>query len=456
MMIKPIVFTLDISASFWPISRESHPPEFSPIFGEQSPYQEVLAHLSDDDFDAPTIIASEDFRFLATSQAEERGIWDANIVSQPHSRSGSAVLLDAVLQATNDPEAIILLAPILHIKCSQQAFKAAVSAAINRLQKGEIIGLSSQASQSHFEIARAAGTSGADRPFLRTVSTSAQTDIAESNHWTSFTLARQKDLIAAFEEHAPELLTLCKQTANGAAMLETKIENDEGDDASRPTAIADILRPTTTTALDGDIISLSDWASIWNAMERDNNGVAKLGDITAVGCRESLLHCDDDAMQMVGVGLDNVVAVATKDAILVADRDRLEDVPQAVAQLRARNKPQATDHPRCHRPWGWYESLIMADRFQVKRIMVKPGGVLSLQSHVHRSEHWIVVSGTAEVTVGDEVKLVPENGSVYIPLGTVHRMANPGKVPMYLIEVQTGTYLGEDDIKRYEDIYDRC
>ena len=158
---------------------------------------------------------------------------------------------------------------------------------------------------------------------------------------------------------------------------------------------------------------------------------------------------------VIGLGLDNVVAVAMRDAVLVADKSRAQDVKAVVTALRQSKTPQADDYPRFHRPWGWYETLCLGQRFQVKRIMVKPGGVLSLQSHVHRAEHWVVVEGTAEVTVGETVKLISENESVYIPLGAVHRMANPGKLPMYLIEVQTGTYLGEDDIVRYEDVYGR-
>jgi mannose-1-phosphate guanylyltransferase/mannose-1-phosphate guanylyltransferase/mannose-6-phosphate isomerase len=160
-------------------------------------------------------------------------------------------------------------------------------------------------------------------------------------------------------------------------------------------------------------------------------------------------------MHVVGLGLEDIVVVAMRDAVLVADRHRAQEVKQVVSALRAAKVRQADDYPRFHRPWGWYETLCIDARFQVKRIMVRPGGVLSLQSHMHRSEHWVVVAGTAEVTIGDETRLITENQSVYIPLGTVHRMANPGRLPMYLIEVQTGSYLGEDDIVRYEDVYGR-
>ena len=172
-------------------------------------------------------------------------------------------------------------------------------------------------------------------------------------------------------------------------------------------------------------------------------------------CRDTLLRSESDGLELVGIGLDNIVAIAMPDAVLVADANRAQDVKLAVNALKAKEAKQATAFPKDHRPWGWFETLVLADRFQVKRIVVHPGAALSLQSHHHRSEHWIVVSGTAKVTVDEKVTLLSENQSVYIPLGAVHRMENPGKVPMVLIEVQTGSYLGEDDIIRYEDVYAR-
>jgi len=187
----------------------------------------------------------------------------------------------------------------------------------------------------------------------------------------------------------------------------------------------------------------------------DADGNVTDGAATAVDCAGSYLRSEDGNVRLVGLGLENMVAVAMRDAVLVAPMDRAQDVKSVVARLSAEARPQARDYPRFHRPWGWYETICLDSRFQVKRIMVKPGGILSLQSHMHRSEHWVVVAGTARVVVGEEVSLVSENQSVYIPLGAKHRMENPGKVPMYLIEVQTGAYLGEDDILRYEDVYSR-
>jgi mannose-1-phosphate guanylyltransferase/mannose-1-phosphate guanylyltransferase/mannose-6-phosphate isomerase len=190
-------------------------------------------------------------------------------------------------------------------------------------------------------------------------------------------------------------------------------------------------------------------------MGADAAGNSLSGNATAIDCADTMLRSDSDGLELVGIGLDGMIAVAMKDAVLVAPRSRAQDVKKVVEALKAKGARQAEAFATDHRPWGWFETLALADRFQVKRIFVKPGAALSLQSHVHRSEHWIVVEGTARVTIGDEVLLVSENQSVYIPLGSKHRLENPGKLPMVLIEVQTGAYLAEDDIIRYEDVYAR-
>ena len=200
---------------------------------------------------------------------------------------------------------------------------------------------------------------------------------------------------------------------------------------------------------------LGGWDAICRESVRDDSGVALGGNATAIDCKDSLLRSESDGLELVGIGLENIIAIAMNDAVLVADARRGQDVKLAVQALKARGATQAEQFPKDHRPWGWFESLAIGTRFQVKRIVVHPGAALSLQSHHHRSEHWIVVEGTAKVTVDDTVTLVSENQSVYIPLGAKHRMENPGKVPMVLIEVQTGAYLGEDDIIRYEDVYAR-
>jgi mannose-1-phosphate guanylyltransferase/mannose-6-phosphate isomerase len=200
---------------------------------------------------------------------------------------------------------------------------------------------------------------------------------------------------------------------------------------------------------------LGGWDAVWQENSPDENGMVTSSGATSIDCHDTLLRSESEGLELVGIGLEGIIAVAMNDAVLVADKSRAQDVKLAVAALKKKGAAQATAFPKDHRPWGWFERLVVGNRFQVKRILVHPGASLSLQSHFHRSEHWIVVEGTAKVTIDDEVKLVTENESVYLPLGCVHRMENPGKLPMVLIEVQTGAYVGEDDIVRYEDVYAR-
>ena len=267
-------------------------------------------------------------------------------------------------------------------------------------------------------------------------------------------------MIAAFEKHAPSLVAPCREAlASGSEDLGFFRLGAEAyaraEDISFDYAVMEKVEKVAAVPYDGGWSDLGAWDSLWAVSEKDEDGVALTGSATALGCRDTLLRAEDGNVHLVGLGLENVVAVAMHDAVLVADMRQAQRVKEVVALLKAQGVEQSTDYPRFHRPWGWYETLCLDSRFQVKRIMVKPGGKLSLQLHMHRSEHWVVVAGTARITVGEEEKLLTENQSVYIPLGAVHRLENPGKVPMYLIEVQTGTYLGEDDIIRYEDVYDR-
>jgi mannose-1-phosphate guanylyltransferase/mannose-1-phosphate guanylyltransferase/mannose-6-phosphate isomerase len=273
-------------------------------------------------------------------------------------------------------------------------------------------------------------------------------------------LFRATDVISAFETTAPDLIAPCRAgIENGRTDLSFFRIDTEAYSAARAIsfdyAVMEKAGHVMAVPLNCGWSDLGAWDALWQLAGPDAAGVATSGAVTALDCRDSYLRADGGGMQLVGLGLEGIVAVAMRDAVLVADKARTQDVKAVVETLRGAGVAQADDYPRFHRPWGWYETLCLGTRFQVKRIMVKPGGVLSLQSHHHRSEHWIVVAGTAEVTIGEEVKLMAENESVYIPLGAVHRMANPGKLPMYLIEVQTGAYLGEDDIVRYEDVYDR-
>lgn len=269
-----------------------------------------------------------------------------------------------------------------------------------------------------------------------------------------------KTILAAFAAHAPGLIAPVRAAVDqgkpdlGFLRLDPEAWST-AEDISIDYAVMERSENLSVVPYAAGWSDLGGWDAVWRETSQDTRGVALSGHATAIDCDNTLLRSEDDSLEVVGIGLKNIVTIAMPDAVLVADASRAQDVKDAVAALKKKKAKQATMFPKDHRPWGWFESLVIGERFQVKRIHVHPGAALSLQSHHHRSEHWIVVEGTAKVTVDDEVKLISENQSVYIPLGAIHRMENPGKVPMVLIEVQTGTYLGEDDIIRYEDVYAR-
>ena len=269
-----------------------------------------------------------------------------------------------------------------------------------------------------------------------------------------------KSILSAFETHAPEML---RHVSAAVDQAETdlgfiRLAPDpwaECEDLSIDYAVMEKAGNLSVVPFTGHWSDLGSWKAVLEESQRDETGVATRGPATAIDCHDVLLRSESDDLQLVGIGLHNLMVVAMPDAVLVAERDRAQDVGKVVKALRAKGASQADAFARDHRPWGYFETLALSERFQVKRIVVKPGGQLSLQSHVHRAEHWVVVEGTARVTIGEKVTLVSENQSVYVPLGEIHRLENPGKVSVTMIEVQTGSYLGEDDIIRYEDVYAR-
>ncbi|ABD57130.1 mannose-1-phosphate guanylyltransferase/mannose-6-phosphate isomerase [Jannaschia sp. CCS1] len=469
-MIHPIILCGGAGTRLWPASRKAYPKQFAPLLGRDSLYQATLKRFAGPDFAAPLIMTAEEFRFMATDQAADIGLGDARVVIEPSPRdTAPAVLSAALLLAADDPDALMFVASSDHVIEDVPAFLKAIAQGRPSAETGAMVtfGITPDRPETGYGYLELANTpdgalvevrSFQEKPDAATARTFLE---AGTYLWNAgMFLFRASDVITAFETHAPDLLPPCRAAiAGGKADLgffRLEAEAYGGCQAiSFDFAVMEKAASVSAVPLDCGWSDLGAWDALWQVSARDADGVATHGPVTALECRDSYLHSDDDAMQLVGLGLDGMVAVAMRDAVLVAPKDRAQDVKAVVATLRAAGVAQADDYPRFHRPWGWYETLCMDGRFQVKRIMVKPGGVLSLQSHHHRSEHWIVVAGTAEVTIDDEVKLVTENEGVYIPLGAVHRMANPGKLPMYLIEVQTGAYLGEDDIVRYEDIYDR-
>ena len=405
---------------------------------------------------------------MAVEQADAIGLSDARVVVEPVGRDTAAAILAAALVLENTPDDLMLVAPSDHALADVEAFHAAIRTGQAAAEDGALVtfGIMPDRPETGYGYLQLTGRPDGvttvvkftEKPDQETAKAFLDTGRYLWN--AGIFMGRVRDFISAFEKYAPDLIA--PVTASVAAARRdlgfTRLEADAFAQAraiSVDYAIMEKADSVVAVPLDCGWSDLGAWDALWKVSPRDESENATFGDVIAIDCDRSYLRSEEPSMTLVALGLKDVVAVAMRDAVLIMDRSRGQDVKAVVEMLRNAGKPQADEYPRFHRPWGWYETLCIDNRFQVKRIMVKPGGILSLQSHRHRSEHWIVVAGTAEVTVGDEVKLVTENQGVYIPLGMRHRMANPGKVPMYLIEVQTGPYLGEDDIVRYEDVYDR-
>ena len=469
-MITPIILCGGSGTRLWPLSRKSYPKQFVPLVGDKTLFQGSALRMTGSDFAAPVVITNSDFRFIVTEQLQEVGIDPGAILIEPDGRNTApAVLAAALYIARKDPDAVLLVAPSDHIIPDTNAFKAAIEAGLSAVDSGQLVtfgitpthpetaygylGLTTPSDGQPVALKRFVEKPDAER---------AAAMLAEGSFlWNAgIFLFRARDIIAAFETHAPDLIapvTAAIETGHvdlGFCRLGPEAWAG-AKDISIDYAVMEKADNLSVVPFDGGWSDLGGWDAVWRESDMDTNGVVTSGEATAIDCTDSLLRSDSDRLEVVGIGLKNVMAIAMNDAVLVADMSRAQDVKKAVDALKAKGSTQATTFPKDHRPWGWFESLAISDRCQVKRIHVHPGAALSLQSHHHRAEHWIVVSGTAEVTIDDKVQLVTENESVYIPLGAVHRMRNPGKVPMVLIEVQTGAYLGEDDIIRYEDVYAR-
>jgi mannose-1-phosphate guanylyltransferase/mannose-1-phosphate guanylyltransferase/mannose-6-phosphate isomerase len=469
-MITPILLCGGSGTRLWPLSRKSFPKQFAQILGAESLFQASARRFAGPGFTDPLVVTGDAFRFIVTEQLEACGIRPAGILIEPEGRNTApAAAAAALMVAARDPQGLMLLVPSDHAVADPAAFRAAVEAGRPAAAAGQIVtfGIRPSRAETGYGWLEAAeethpGVHRLARFIEKPDAARAAALFADPRHlWNAGVfLARADAMVAAFRAHAPAILDAVEAALAAATgdlgftrippALWAAVPEDSID-----YAVMEKAPNVSVVPFGGHWTDLGGWESVWQESPRDTAGNAVSAQATALDCENSLLRSESAEIELVGIGLRHVVAIAMHDAVMVADMSRVQDVKQAVAVLKARGAKQAVQFPVDHRPWGWFETLVLADRFQVKRIHVHPGAALSLQSHLHRSEHWIVVKGTARVTVDGEVRLLTENQSIYIPLGAVHRLENPGKVPMVLIEVQTGSYLGEDDIIRYEDIYAR-
>jgi mannose-1-phosphate guanylyltransferase/mannose-1-phosphate guanylyltransferase/mannose-6-phosphate isomerase len=471
MSITPVLLCGGSGTRLWPLSRKSYPKQFAALLGGESLFQASARRLGGAGFAPPLVVTNSDFRFIVTEQLAEAGIDPGAVLIEPEGRNTApAVLAAALWLARQDPKALMLVAPSDHVIPDAAAFAAALEIGAEAARAGRLVtfGITPDRAETGYGWLEldAAPQGDAAQDLIRFVekpdAENAQIMLDQGRFlWNAgIFLFSVETILAAFDAHAPAMVAPVLQSVeDGHADLGfLRLAPEpwaEAEEISIDYAVMERADNLSVVPFSAGWSDLGDWHAVWREMAQDGDGVALGGKAHAIGCRDTLLRSESDGLELVGIGLENIVAVAMPDAVLVADASRCQDVKLAVSALKDKGAKQATAFPKDHRPWGWFETLALGGRFQVKRIVVHPGAALSLQSHHHRSEHWIVVSGTARVTVDDEVKLVTENQSVYIPLGAVHRMENPGKVPMVLIEVQTGAYLGEDDIIRYEDVYAR-
>ncbi len=473
-MITPVLLCGGSGTRLWPLSRKSYPKQFSPLLGEQSLFQASAERLSGQGFTQPMVLTNSDFRFIVTEQLAEAGIDPGTILIEPEGRNTAPAILAAALYLARgkDPAAMMLVAPSDHVVPDSGAFREAVKAGVPAAQDGQLVTfgikpIHAETGYGYLELAEDPGDFAArPLPLKQFVekpdATRAAEMLAAGNFlWNAgIFLFSVQAIIDAFKTHAPELFDPVKKAVDRSWPDLDFVRLDhpswsEADDISIDYAVMERADNLSVVPFAAGWSDLGGWDAVWREAGPDARGVVTSANATAIDCDDTLLRSEDDGLEVVGIGLSNIMTIAMPDAVLVADISRAQDVKQAVVALKQKKARQAEAFPKDHRPWGWFESLVIGDRFQVKRIVVHPGAALSLQSHHHRAEHWIIVEGTAKVTVGDQESLLSENQSVYVPLGAMHRLENPGKVPMVMIEVQTGGYLGEDDIVRYEDVYAR-
>lgn len=466
----PVIMCGGAGTRLWPVSRESMPKQFVPIVEDRSTFQQVIGRVNDGElFDRPIVITHSDFRFIVAEQVRECGI-EADIVLEPVRRnSAMAVAVAAALAHRRAPEASVLVLAADHVIRNLDAFRNACREAAVAAAEGLIVtfGINPTRPATNYGYIRPGakvngGAALGVAAFVEKPDAGrAGNYIAENYLWNSGNFAFRSDImLGEITRFEPEIAAAAKSAVSDMArdldFVRLPVEPfTRAPKKSIDHAVMEHTKRAAVIPVDLGWSDVGSWSAVWDVLTRNSDGNAAAGPVVFHNSRNSLARSDDLILTAV-VGLEDVIVVATLDAVLVTSRDNAEQVKGLVERLKAQNRQQAIQHLKTYRPWGYYQAVDLGSRYQVKRIVVKPNAKLSLQKHFHRAEHWVVVRGTAEVTVGSEIRLVHENESTYIPIGSVHRLANPGKIPLELIEIQVGSYLGEDDIVRLNDEYGRA
>lgn len=466
-MIVPVILSGGSGTRLWPLSRKYYPKQFIPLTGERTLFQYTLERLGELARQAPVlVVCNHEHRFMVAEQL--RGHDQARILLEPVGRNTAPAVAAGALEALKDDEdAVLLVLPADHVIQDQEAFLAAVAQGREAAESGSLVtfGILPTRPETGYGYIRAGKAEGGARPVERFVEKpdleTAREYVASGEYfWNSgMFMFRADRYLAELAEFEPAMLEACRAACAGAARDLDFIRLDAEAFAACPSnsidyAVMERTRSAVLVPLEAGWSDVGSWDALQAVSPTDEHGNVTIGDVLADGSTDCYLRAESRLLAT--VGLHGHVVVETPDAVLVADRSRVQDVKALVDRLRREGRSECDFHRRVLRPWGSYEGIASAERFQVKRIIVEPGHRLSLQMHHHRAEHWVVVRGTARVYRGEESFLLSEDQSAYIPLGTVHRLENPGVIPLELIEVQTGSYLGEDDIVRYEDTYGRA
>lgn len=479
MKLQPVILSGGSGTRLWPLSREQYPKQLLPLAGDDTMLQATARRL--EAFvgplpvsDQPIVVCNEEYRFITAEQMRSVGFPTRHIVLEPAGRNTAPALTLAALQASSEAaDAVLLVMPADHVIRDLASFHAAIAAGIAAALEGAMVtfGIVPERAETGYGYIKTAASADGVKSVLAFVEkpglVTAEAYVASGDYlWNSgLFMVRASVWLKAIAHFNPQMSEQCTAAFSTAAQDADFVRVGREAFLASPSdsidyAVMERLAGNPGLGIGACVVPMSvgwsdvgAWDALWTLADKDANGNAARGDVMFEDVRNTLVHASDRMVACLGV--DDLIVVETPDAVMVARRDRTQDVKKIVTRLKAEGRSQAAAHRKIHRPWGFYDSIDAGERFQVKRIVVNPGASLSLQMHHHRAEHWIVVSGTALVTKGEEKFLLSENQSTYIPLGTTHRLENPGKVALEMIEVQSGSYLGEDDIVRFEDTYGR-
>lgn len=465
--MKPVILAGGSGSRLWPKSRAALPKQFLALTSEQTMLQETLSRLDGVDAREPIVICNDSHRFLVAEQLRQKGIKHGGILLEPVGRNTAPAIALAALHALqSDADETLLVLAADHLIKDKAVFQASVKKAEQLAQAGYLVtfGIVPDCPHTGYGYIKASqelDTGFVVEQFVEKPDMSTAKEYVDSGNyfWNSgMFMFKAGRYLEELEKYHPDILDICKRAIETETQDLDFIRIDADTFATCPDDSIDyaVMEKTAKAAmvpLDAGWSDVGSWSSLWDVADKDDNGNAVVGDAILEDVHNSYINAEGRLISV--IGLDDVVVVETKDAIMVANKNKVQDIKKVVNRLKEEKRPEFEFHREVFRPWGSYDSIDNGARFQVKRITVKPGEKLSVQMHHHRAEHWIVVSGTASVTIGENTRMVTENESTYIPIGEVHALENPGKIPLELIEVQSGAYLGEDDIVRFSDRYGR-